>query len=426
MNVQDNNGSAALAKVANGQLAVVEAVSCLVARGAVDVSRLGLHSSTLSARTSLWLEVSVPGIVWIRPKTGRLMIALAQTPANIELNPGALAEADEGLAKANEQQLIAHRKRYEKLRALNAPAIILENESQLISRYENALEFTREQHSLNDYAFHFEARRGWLASPEEADRSIRSLAQLKTLAELSLNGCHVTDQGLAHLRGHPELFCLSLNTCRAITEEGLAGIVTLPRLQELELAECQITDNGLRHLSSATGLEKLILAACPLTDNGLVHLRSLSKLRELAVSTVNRYYCSFGDVPCKVGHLTDHGLVHLSAHVQLEDLELVGCSLTDSGLAYLSRLNRLKHLDLTATGITGQGLAHLNPQAPLQHVYLKECPVTDQGLRQVAVFSELRELFAGNGTSFGDSGLAELRNVLVQPELDFSDWAVSE
>lgn len=91
-----------------------------------------------------------------------------------------------------------------------------------------------------------------------------AIATIRTLSVLDVSRCPcITDDGLAHLRGHPSLTELDLTQCYDITDDGLAHLATLASLTTLYLVGCQnITDDGLAHLKVLAGLTLLDLSGC--------------------------------------------------------------------------------------------------------------------------------------------------------------------
>jgi hypothetical protein len=65
----------------------------------------------------------------------------------------------------------------------------------------------------------------------------------------------------------------------------------------LKIANTHVTDAGLAHLKGLTGLKRLLLGDAPITDKGLEHLRGLTNLETLGLNSP---------------HITDAGLKHLS------------------------------------------------------------------------------------------------------------------
>ena len=91
----------------------------------------------------------------------------------------------------------------------------------------------------------------------------------------------VTDEQLVELDGlEDKLRRLNLSKT-TITDEGLARIAGLRRLEQLRLASSAITDAGLADLAQLSKLRHLHLIDAPVTDAGLEHLRPLTGLKSL-------------------------------------------------------------------------------------------------------------------------------------------------
>ena len=116
------------------------------------------------------------------------------------------------------------------------------------------------------------------------------------LEHLDLNGCNITDAGLALLPHFTKLHTLDLSGCKNITNAGLAHLQKFTNLEHLDLNGCNITDAGLRYLQDLP-LETLVLSFCSnITDAGIAHLQVLP-LQNLDLS-----YCR---------NITDEGLRYL-------------------------------------------------------------------------------------------------------------------
>lgn len=101
-------------------------------------------------------------------------------------------------------------------------------------------------------------RLGFLGFYSANDETLRHVANLQSLKELSLSGCrHVTDEGARYLSG-------------------------LTNLEELDLSGTSIGNAGQTHLSSLTGLKRLELSGCG-TEAGLKHLTPLTRLEFLSI-----------------------------------------------------------------------------------------------------------------------------------------------
>ena len=100
------------------------------------------------------------------------------------------------------------------------------------------------------------------------------------VAHLHLDGCPITDAGLAQLRPL-KLESLSLGGC-PISDAELAQLRPL-ELAHLYLDGCPVTDAGLAHLRPLK-LEGLGLRGCPVTDAGLQQLDNMPTLLFLNVT----------------------------------------------------------------------------------------------------------------------------------------------
>ncbi len=111
----------------------------------------------------------------------------------------------------------------------------------------------------------------------------------------------------------------------ALTDDGLAQVVVLPKVVELNLKDTQITDAGLAQLASLGTLVKLHLEKTKVTDAGLVGLGGMDNL---------------------------------------EYLNLYGTAVTDAGLEHLKPLAKLKKLYVWQTQVTDEGIAKLKEALP--------------------------------------------------------------
>ncbi|CUG76265.1 receptor-type protein kinase, putative [Bodo saltans] len=126
----------------------------------------------------------------------------------------------------------------------------------------------------------------------DVDASLRHLAGLANLVELSLANSDLTDRGLATLR---ELQCretllqLNLSHCCDVTDAGMKEVSHFGGLVELDISACRrVSDVGLWYLSRKLfHLSKLSFRCCPrVSDNGLRYIAStLHRLTELSIGT---------------------------------------------------------------------------------------------------------------------------------------------
>jgi hypothetical protein len=100
-----------------------------------------------------------------------------------------------------------------------------------------------------------------LALGNAGDGSLRSLP--RSLRELELTDCTVTDAGVATLGGLDRLQTLDCQACVQLTDLCVTALAALPSLCALSLAHCtQFTAAGLASLAASSSLRSLDLRGC--------------------------------------------------------------------------------------------------------------------------------------------------------------------
>lgn len=127
----------------------------------------------------------------------------------------------------------------------------------------------------------------------------------------------------------------------SITDDRLAELSQLDRLEVLDLSRTLITDQGLKALEPLANLRTLYLPNNDITDAGLEHLQGLTNLTELNL---------FGT------DVTGVGFKKLADLKKLETLNLGATLLTAEGLAAVSTLPNLKSLNLSGLEMTAEQL----------------------------------------------------------------------
>ena len=125
--------------------------------------------------------------------------------------------------------------------------------------------------------------------------------------------------------------------------------------QDLQALVVQGTNADIRVVSRMNDLRWLLLAGTKVRDHELSALLSLSKLERLNLSATN---------------VTDEGVVHLAQVDSLKDLTLGGDSITDQSIPYLLKLHRLERLDIRGSGVSEEGAVRLEnglPNCRIQH-----------------------------------------------------------
>ena len=168
------------------------------------------------------------------------------------------------------------------------------------------------------------------------------------LAGLYLSNTGITDAGLRHLAGLPNLRDLFLgNIDSRYSRPG----TTLPLNT--------ITDAGLIHLKGLTNLRALNLGGLPVSDEGLDVLKDLPNLGGLYLDRTKVRGPWFG----RLKSLPGLAVVYLD-----------GSAMTDEGLSHLKGASNLQFLSLVDVPLTGAGidLPEVPPQAE---------PAGHQGMR---------------------------------------------
>jgi hypothetical protein len=177
-----------------------------------------------------------------------------------------------------------------------------------------------------------------------------------------------------------QMACFStlLDTCRIdlqgtqVTDQGIAPLAALQRLQSLNLAATGVTNTGLRHVATSR-IRQLNLSGTFVNDQGIVFLNRCSSLEVLVLGIT---YDSHGgaarnriSIPAIV--ISDAGFAKLNCP-SLRVLNLRGAPITDAGLLNLTRFPRLEELNLVRTGVTDKGLLNLRGLLQLKTLHLVE------------------------------------------------------
>ena len=173
--------------------------------------------------------------------------------------------------------------------------------------------------------------------PEVRGIGLASVAKAGKFRELDLKQTGVSDEGLSHFADLVEL--RSLRLPRRITDAGLAHLKGLTNLENLDLNDTKITNDGLKHLSSLGNLQWLGVQDTRLTDEGLVHLRENSRLS--AVSHLDSSL-SESEVEDLVRQKGKYGLENRSLNVANETIEAVALSPNGNTLAIGTESGELK------------------------------------------------------------------------------------
>src|SRR5690349_1746689 len=129
-----------------------------------------------------------------------------------------------------------------------------------------------------------------------------------------------------------------------VKDEGVATLKGLPNLQRLNLARTDLTDDSLPHLKVLAQLRELDLTGTSVSSRGLEPLQGLTKMQALNLSSTQ---------------VNDQGLTYLKGMKDLRTLNLALTEVSDKGLEAVAGLTKLQHLNLNSTQVTNYGLRHL-------------------------------------------------------------------
>lgn len=208
------------------------------------------------------------------------------------------------------------------------------------------------------------------------DAAIESLAKLKGLRSLNLENCQsISDRGVTIIaQQFPNLHKLILNGC-TLSDKGIAALKPLKEIRELGLSNLyEIKGSHFDVLSELKALRSLDLEwSTKLESPALEVLKSCPKLRVL-----NLQYCKA---------LDSRALESLIAATSLRELNLFGLKwVQDETAARIAALKFLTKIDIGAPGIlTDTGMRHIGTMTNLESLGLQACKqVTLKGIKMLA------------------------------------------
>lgn len=223
----------------------------------------------------------------------------------------------------------------------------------------------------------------------------RLIGSLKSLKELTLYRCPITDEGLALLTDLPNLEKVAFEGGK-FTDDGMKQMAGWKSLKTMtffhSLNKEGFTGAGVAHLKELPNFESFGCGGSSLTDAGLAAIASLPHLKDLRIwhtmntdaGTVKLQACknlrSVWLAPQFTPRITDASLLALSEIPSLEQIKITETRLTwDGGLKHLQKLPNLRKLTLDETEISDADLAKVKEAFP--KVELSHKPPTEQQLK---------------------------------------------
>ncbi len=231
----------------------------------------------------------------------------------------------------------------------------------------------------------------------------------------------VSDDDLADLDKLPKLEYIALDNTN-VTDAGLKHLADLKSLKILYLGSNSLTAAGIKHLSGLRGLQFLDLSDLPIGDDALPSLAGMKKLEKLNLYDTNvTLEGTFGfakalpdlEVTAPFGRLIGGRRLTMSPGVE------------DADLARLKKLPTLRELDLwECDQITDAGLEHVKTLEQLTALELGFTKVTDDGLGELQAMKNLAKLDVRETNT---TLAAALKLVAKVPKLHvLADWGTTE
>jgi hypothetical protein len=143
---------------------------------------------------------------------------------------------------------------------------------------------------------------GFGIGPNPSDETLKQIANLTRLKNLSLSKLPITDDQLAYFSKLNQLSGIIINDTN-ISDDGLQHLLNLPALQTLYANNTKITDKGLEQIAKITNLTNLDLSNTEVTDKGMKEIAKLKKLKWLLIWNTK---------------VTEAGLENLLSNVRVE------------------------------------------------------------------------------------------------------------
>jgi hypothetical protein len=244
------------------------------------------------------------------------------------------------------------------------------------------------------------------AAGQMTDPALAEISRGETITGLGLSGCRaITDEGVRHLATLPSLQHLDLSGT-GITDAGLSVLRHLPRLRTLSLAGTRVTDEGAASLAHCGDLERVNLAATGAGDGALRALAGKRKLRHLAISLTEAGLPLLHELPAFKSWQGDEAKMVLLGPRRLPTHLWLRGSFGDRGLRHLRGLDGLFSLDIDDRRL-GIPAAGLEPLIDLPHLGALALNAEDEEMPYVARMPHLRYLGVQD-TVAGDEGFEAL------------------
>lgn len=239
-----------------------------------------------------------------------------------------------------------------------------------------------------------------LALPNQAlnDKYLKQLGGKvhKSPLRLDLSMSDISNEGLKHLESLPiEKIDVSFTQ---IDDRGLASIARLKGLDSLRLQGCVVTTEGLSSLlQSLPNLIVLNLSGVTVSNEVLEKIAQMKQLETLILA---------GSPGIK-----RQGLSQLTSLANLKHLYLRGSNITREHMPEIAKLKSLVRLSLTDNGLGDESIRDLNKLKNLQVLLLAGSKISDDGLIALAKLPSLIELEIADNPKITVKGKGKFRSL---------------
>ncbi len=257
------------------------------------------------------------------------------------------------------------------------------------------------------------------------DRQFARFTHWKGLQELVLRECNVTSAIATDLAKLTELKSLSLSRLPSIDDGLMATVAALSDLQEFSLRRTKLTDAGMSLLSRSRSLSSVLVDGVAITDEGIASLVKLPKLVALNVYAEESDEGESSPSPSVQTKVTDAGLEHIGTCSQLESLNIHGAKVSLTGLQRLfARCPKLRYLAISRRAVDLGALGAASSLAHLETIRITGTVLNDQDARQLSQLKNLRQI--EGILQLSNEGVEQLAALSYLESLHFSGDANDE
>jgi hypothetical protein len=230
------------------------------------------------------------------------------------------------------------------------------------------------------------------------DAEMAGIATLPAVDEMEIVATKLTDAGLASIARLRNLKVLHLEGTAMMTDEGLRLLATLPQLRHLRLSG-PFTDKGLAYLAAAPSLKVMWLETPWATEEGLSHLAGIASLERLTVPWLDQ--------------ISDRGVTYLRAMPKLKALGVGDARSLDAGVVALASLPNLEVLALKGSpALIDDALKPLPAMPKLRALEIYNSQITEQGIATLSACKKLDSIQIRSSVPVGDQAVTRLRTDL--------------